>query len=78
MQEPRDSQQSRSSNPGTPTFQQRHRSPPSQGMPVDIAGKGHAPAESQNPPVLHLGASRQGIEWARTTSSRMVFCQKDH
>lgn len=63
MQEPRDSQQSRSPTPGTPTFQQRHRSPPSQGMPVDTAGKGHAPAESQNPPALHLGASRQGVEW---------------
>ena len=44
----------RSPIPGTPTFQQRHRSPPSQGMPVDTAGKGHPKPEFQNPPALHL------------------------
>ena len=54
----RDSRQSRSPTPGTPTFQQRHRSPPSQGMPVDTAGKGHTPEESQGPPARHLRASR--------------------
>lgn len=46
MQEPQDFQQSRSPTPGTPTFQQRHRNPPSQGMPVDTAGKGHTPGHS--------------------------------
>lgn len=50
MQEPRDSEQSSSPTPGTPTFQQRHRSPPSQGMPVNTAGKGHAPARVPEPP----------------------------
>lgn len=45
-----DLQQSRNPTPGTPTFQQRHRSPPSQGMPVDTAGKGHAPGQSLRTP----------------------------
>lgn len=58
----------RSPTPGTPTFQQRHRSPPSQGMPVDTAGKGHPKPEFRNPPALHLGASWQGVEQAGSTS----------
>lgn len=63
MQEPKDFWQSRHPTPGTPTFQQRHRSPPSQGMPVDTAGKSHAPGQSpQTPPALHLRASGQGME----------------
>lgn len=71
MQDPKDSKP-RSTTPGTPTFQQRHRSPPSQGMPVDTAGKGHPKPEFQNPPDLCLGASWQEVEWARNTSGTIL------
>lgn len=71
MQDPKDSEAG-SPNPGTPTFQQRHRSPSSQGMPVDTAGKGHPKPEFQNPPDLRLGASWQGAEWLRGTSGTIL------
>lgn len=63
MQEPKDSWQSGRPSPGTPTFQQRHRSPPSQGMPVDTAGKSHAPGQSPRTPQSST-SEPVGREWS--------------
>lgn len=71
MQDPKGSEP-KSPAPGTPTFQQRHRSPLSQGMPVDTAGKGHPKPELQNPPDLCLGASWQEVEWTRSRTGTIL------
>lgn len=68
----RDSQQSRSPTPGTPTFQQRHLSPPSQGMPVDTASKGHAPGQSPRTPQPST-SEPVGMEWSQKYFSKNHF-----
>lgn len=67
------------------TPQARHTHLPAEAPQSALTGDacGHSRQESRpkpeppDPPALHLRASWQGMEWARSTSSRIIFCQKD-
>lgn len=75
---PRDAQQSGSPTPGTPTFQQRHRSPPSQGMPVDTASKGHVPGHSPRTPSPSPWSQLAGSRVGKKSFFKNHFPKKDY